>query len=113
MSAALLGFLGGRLADRRGSVAMVHTGLGLLAAGFIIMAAVVGRGPRLFSLALVICYTGFSFIQSSLAKAVSTTLAPPQLWLRRAFFSLDLSSSGRIRPGPLNPLTFSASVVQA
>jgi DHA2 family metal-tetracycline-proton antiporter-like MFS transporter len=94
LSAAVLGFLGGRMADRRGSVAMVHAGLGLLAAGFIIMAVVVGRDPRLLSLALVICYTGFSFIQSSLAKAVSTTLAPGQTGVGMGLYNLTFFTAG-------------------
>ncbi len=94
LSAAVLGFLGGRLADRRGSVTVVYLGLGLLLAAFLALALVAGRQVWLVSLVLVVCYTGFSFIQSSLAKAVSTTLPPALTGVGMGLYNLTFFTAG-------------------
>ncbi|WP_305044851.1 MFS transporter [Geoalkalibacter sp.] len=94
LSAAIFGFLGGRLADRRGSVFVVRLGLALLLVSFLALAAAAGADARLLSLVLIVCYTGFAFIQSALAKAVSTTLAPEHSGVGMGLYNLVFFTAG-------------------
>lgn len=94
LSAALLGHFGGRLADRKGGEAVVYAGLTLLLAGFLLLAAGAGRGAVAVALCLVVCYTGFSFLQSSLAKTVSITLPREQVGVGMGFYNLVFFTSG-------------------
>ncbi|SDM45497.1 MFS transporter, DHA2 family, metal-tetracycline-proton antiporter [Geoalkalibacter ferrihydriticus] len=94
VSAAFFGFLGGRLADRRGSVFVIHLGLALLLLSFVGLALATGADTRLVSLVLIVCYTGFAFLQSALAKAVSTTLAPRHSGVGMGFYNLVFFTAG-------------------
>jgi len=94
LSAALLGFVGGRMADRFGGPPVVGVGLGLLSLGYLVMAAVLEKGALAVTLVLVICYTGFSFIQSALAKSVSTTLPAEQAGVGMGLYNLIFFTSG-------------------
>ena len=94
LSAAVFGFYGGRLADRRGSVFVVHLGLGLLFASFVALALSAGQDTRLISLVLIACYTGFAFIQSALAHAVSTTLSPAHSGVGMGLYNLVFFTAG-------------------
>ncbi|MDO3378630.1 MFS transporter [Geoalkalibacter halelectricus] len=94
VSAAFFGLLGGRLADRRGSVFVVQTGLALLLASFVALALAAGAVTLLVSLVLIVCYTGFAFIQSALAKAISTTLAPPHAGVGMGLYNLVFFTAG-------------------
>jgi MFS transporter, DHA2 family, metal-tetracycline-proton antiporter len=76
--AALVGLVGGRLADRRGVVPVALSGLACLLGSFLLLAGLADRGPLIVSLLLVLSYAGFSLLQPALGKAVSLLL-PPEL----------------------------------
>ena len=73
---------------------VVGVGLGLLSLGYLVMAAVLEKGALAVTLVLVICYTGFSFIQSALAKSVSTTLPAEQAGVGMGLYNLIFFTSG-------------------
>jgi DHA2 family metal-tetracycline-proton antiporter-like MFS transporter len=74
MCAALLGTYGGRLADRRGASLVFSLGAGSLMLGFLLLSTFAGTSQWLIAGVLIISYTGFSFVQSSLPHTVSSTL---------------------------------------
>ncbi len=94
MSAAVLGTIGGRLVDRKGSIPLVYTGLALLGAGFVLLSGVAGLAPWIVSLTLIVCYVGFSFMQSSLAHTVSGTLPREQMGVGMGMYNLFFFMSG-------------------
>ena len=94
LSAACLGFVGGRLADRFGGSPVVYAGLSFLCAGYLLMAGLLGTGVLAVLLVLIVCYTGFSFIQSALAKSVSTTLPPEKAGVGMGLYNLVFFTSG-------------------
>jgi MFS transporter, DHA2 family, metal-tetracycline-proton antiporter len=94
MSAALLGRAGGSLADRVGSEFIVRTGLGLLFAGHLLLAYAAGSAPVSIAACLIVGYTGFAFVQSSLAKTVSTTLDGKGMGVGMGFYNLIFFTSG-------------------
>ncbi len=94
LSAACLGFVGGRMADRVGSTPVVYAGLGLLVTGYLLMAGLLGKGIVAVLLVLIVCYTGFSFIQSALAKSVSTTLPQDKAGVGMGLYNLVFFTSG-------------------
>lgn len=94
LSAAIIGIAAGKLSDRKGSVPIVRTGQILLIAGFFLLAAMAGRAPWVISLVLVLCYAGFSFLQSSLAHTVSATLPREQMGLGMGMYNLVIFMSG-------------------
>jgi DHA2 family metal-tetracycline-proton antiporter-like MFS transporter len=117
MSAALLGFFGGRLSDRKGSVWVVGAGQALLFSGFLLLSSVAGRSPVAVAAALILCYAGFSFLQSSLAHTVSGMLLKAQLGAGMGIYNLMTFMAGAVNAaligkildhtrshGPLNPL---------
>jgi DHA2 family metal-tetracycline-proton antiporter-like MFS transporter len=74
LCAALVGTYGGRLADRRGAPLVFSLGVGSLVLGFLLLSSFAGMSHWLIAGVLVISYSGFSFIQSSLPHTVSSTL---------------------------------------
>ena len=94
LTAALLGVVGGRLADRLGSVPIVHAGFGFLLLGYLLMAALLSTGVLSVLLVLVVCYTGFAFVQSALAKTVSMTLAPERAGVGMGLYNLVFFTAG-------------------
>ncbi len=94
MSAAILGNVGGRLADRRGSTVIVRAGLGLLIGGHLALALLSGAGVVAVSLGLIVCYVGFAFIQSSLAKTVAATLAHKETGVGMGVYNLTFFTAG-------------------
>jgi len=94
LSASILGIWGGRLADRRGSPTVVFMGQGFLAAGFLGLAFGVGDPPWVTGLCLIVGYTGFAFVQSSLAKTVSTILPSSASGMGMGFYNLTFFTSG-------------------
>ena len=94
MSAALFGTVGGKLVDRKGSIPLVYTGLVLLGTGFVLLSLVAGRSPWIISLTLIVCYVGFSFMQSSLAHTVSGTLPRNQMGVGMGMYNLFFFMSG-------------------
>lgn len=94
LSAAVLGVVAGKRSDRKGSVPVVRTGQALLIVGFFLLAALAGRAPWAISLVLVLCYAGFSFLQSSLAHTVSGTLPKEQMGIGMGMYNLVVFMSG-------------------
>jgi len=94
LTAAALGFVGGRLADRFGGPPVVFAGLGLLLTGYLLMAALLGNGVITVLLVLIVCYTGFAFIQSALAKSVSTTLPHDKAGVGMGLYNMIFFTSG-------------------
>jgi len=94
LSASVLGIWGGRLADRRGGPTVVFMGQGLLAAGFLGLAFGAGSSPWIIGAWLIVGYTGFAFVQSSLAKTVSTLLPPSASGMGMGFYNLAFFTSG-------------------
>ncbi|MBE0596803.1 MAG: MFS transporter [Desulfuromonadales bacterium] len=94
VSAAILGHLGGRLADRLGGPVMVRGGLLLLLAGFFLLAAFAAARVEVLVAILVVSYVGFAFIQASLAKTISLTLSHRHLGVGMGFYNLVFFTSG-------------------
>lgn len=74
MSAALLGMVAGRLADRWESTLVVQIGLLLLVGGFLLLSCAAAAPPAVLALVLIGVYAGFAGIHASLAKTVSLLL---------------------------------------
>jgi MFS transporter, DHA2 family, metal-tetracycline-proton antiporter len=94
VSAAFLGNVGGRLADRIGSPAVVSTGLSLLVAGFLLLAAFANQGAYLIASILIVPYIGFSFIHASLAKTASLALHHSHTGIGMGFYNLIFFTAG-------------------
>ena len=92
--AAILGVVGGRLADRWGGVPVVHAGFGLLLLGYLLMSGLLSSGVLTILLLLIICYTGFAFIQLALAKTVSITLSPERAGVGMGLYNLVFFTAG-------------------
>lgn len=104
LSAALIGTYGGKLADRHGSIPVVHLGLGFLIAGFFLLSTFAGLSPPVISLNLILCYMGFSFIQSSLAHTVSMTLPKSEMGIGMGIYSLFFFMSGGLSAAAVGKL---------
>ncbi len=94
ISAAFLGTYGGRLTDRIGGVPVVIIGLFLLALGFFGLSSLAGSVSWIISIVLILCYTGFSFLQSSLASTVSNTLSQEQTGVGMGIYNLVFFMAG-------------------
>jgi DHA2 family metal-tetracycline-proton antiporter-like MFS transporter len=120
--AALLGTYGGRLSDRKGSRFVVYLGSGLLIGGFFLLSTFTGQATWIISLNLIICYTGYAFLQSSLPHSVSATLPMKHTGIGMGIYNLLFFISGafsnagigrlldfRSAGFSINPLTSSVS----
>jgi DHA2 family metal-tetracycline-proton antiporter-like MFS transporter len=96
MSAAVLGTVGGKLADRKGGVPVVRAGLAFLVLGYVLLSTVTGRSPMIVSLCLIVCYAGFSFLQSSMAHTISSTLPREQMGAGMGMYNMFFFTSGAI-----------------
>ena len=94
ISAALFGMVSGRMADKIGSIPIVGAGLGLLLLGYFLLSTFVGWNAWIIALILIICYTGFSSIQSSLANTISNTLPVDQTGVGMGLYNLVFFISG-------------------
>lgn len=61
MSAAVMGAIGGKLADKKGSIPIVYTGLCLLFCGFFLFSTFAGHTPVVIALILIILLHWFFF----------------------------------------------------
>lgn len=93
---AVLGFAGGKLTDRRGSAPVVAAGQALLAAGFLLLTVAAGRPPVLTALSMVLCYAGFSLLQSSFAHAVAAGLPRERIGSGMGMYNLLTFLSGAV-----------------
>ncbi|UCH81975.1 MAG: MFS transporter [Nitrospiraceae bacterium] len=92
--AVLAGVLGGRLSDRKGSRFVVSLGSILLAAGFLTLSTVAGQKPWVVALTLIISYSGFAMLQSSLPHTISISLSEEQTGIGMGIYNLLFFISG-------------------
>lgn len=122
MTAAVLSFFGGKVSDRKGSVTVVRVGFCFLLVGYTLLSILPGMKPHFITFGLIISYSGFSIVQSSLAKTVSMVLPPDQAGVGMGMYNLTFFISGsmgaaiasriiEISAGsrPLNPLALPAA----
>ena len=94
LSAVFIGIPGGKLSDRRGSNFVVYLGSGLLIAGFLLLSIFAGLGTVIISITLIVCYSGFALLQSSLPHAVSIALPRDQTGIGMGIYNLFFFISG-------------------
>jgi DHA2 family metal-tetracycline-proton antiporter-like MFS transporter len=94
MGAAVLGPPGGKLADRVGSARVVYLGLGILAAGFVILSFMSGAGQWVVATGLIVCYAAFSLLQASTAGAVAESLPREEKGVGMGLYNLIFFMSG-------------------
>ncbi len=94
ISAVIMGMIGGRMSDRRGSKFVVFIGAALLISGFLLLSTLAGHPPLQIALSLVLCYTGFAFLQSSLPHTVSIILPKEQTGIGMGIYNLLFFISG-------------------
>lgn len=78
IATALLGRLGGALADRKGHLFLYFLATSLLAVSFMLMSTFAGMSPVLIAVALIFGNVGQSFLSISLSIAVSRSLPQEQ-----------------------------------
>ncbi len=94
MSAAIMGTIGGRLADRRGAGFVLKVGMLLLVTGHFAVSSIAGINPVFVAAALIISYVGFSFLQSSLPHTVSSALPGKHTGVGMGIYTLFFFVSG-------------------
>jgi DHA2 family metal-tetracycline-proton antiporter-like MFS transporter len=94
MCAALLGRYGGKLSDRKGSRFVIHIGMSVLFSGYLLLSTFAGGPPWVISLCLVVSYTGFAFLQSSLPYTISLSLPRDQTGIGMGIYNLFFFISG-------------------
>jgi len=94
ITAALLGTAGGKLADRRGTIPVVYLGSGLFLAGLTALFFLAGADKRVIAAVLIVAYTGFTFLQSSLSNTVSATLPRDEMGIGMGLYNLLFFMSG-------------------
>lgn len=94
MTAAVFSFFGGKISDRKGSVTVVRTGLIFLLVGYSLLSFLTGMPTAYVTCGLIISYSGFSIVQSSLAKTVSMVLPPDQTGIGMGMYNLTFFTSG-------------------
>ncbi|MFF2886299.1 MFS transporter [Paenibacillus sp. NPDC057967] len=78
LSVILFGMLGGMLADRRGHIAAMLSGLGMIATGFLIVLFYTDRAPWLITGSVVLTFGGLSFVKTVISASVAKTLEPDE-----------------------------------
>ncbi|GIO59813.1 tetracycline resistance protein [Paenibacillus cineris] len=74
LSVILFGMLGGMLADRRGHIAAMLTGLCMIAAGFLVVLFFTDRSPWFISASMIVTFGGLSFVKTAVSASVASTL---------------------------------------
>lgn len=96
MLAALLGRVGGRLADTRGSRFTLFIAMIALAVGLLGLSAVTGLSPWIIVLVLPLVNIPFTFLQATIAKVVSTALPKERIGVGMGVYSLVNFLAGAI-----------------
>jgi DHA2 family metal-tetracycline-proton antiporter-like MFS transporter len=94
MIAVVMGVVGGRISDRKGSRFVVYIGAGSLISGFLLLSTFAGMPPEIITLSLITCYAGFAFLQSSLPHTVSIVLPKEQTGIGMGIYNLLFFVSG-------------------
>jgi len=74
LSVILFGVLGGMLADRRGHIAAMLTGLCMITTGFLVVLFFTDRTPWLIAAAMILTFGGLSFVKTAVSASVANTL---------------------------------------
>ncbi|MBW1785349.1 MAG: MFS transporter [Deltaproteobacteria bacterium] len=122
MIAAVAGTIGGRFVDRKGAVPVIYTGMTALMIGHFHLSVFAGLSPWVVALNLILCYIGFTLLQSSFAHMVSSTLPADQMGAGMGMYNLFFFMAGALSTActgkmldisegqsPLNPLAIVAS----
>ncbi len=94
ITASVMGLLAGLLADRLSPLRVVRIGLPVLGCGYFLLTLFADSTVFVLVLILMICYTGFAFIHSSLAKTVSLILPHAITGVGMGFYNLVFFLSG-------------------
>lgn len=94
MAGAVLGTLGGRLTDKIGGVRVAYIGMFLLVLGYMMLSTVSGGQAIGVMLVLLVAYTGFTFMQASMAHTVSGALSPGNSGIGMGVYNLCYFMSG-------------------
>ena len=104
MCAALMGRYGGKLSDRKGSRFVIYIGMSILFSGYLLLSTFAGGPTWIISLCLVVSYTGFAFLQSSLPYSVSLSLPRDQTGIGMGIYNLFFFISGAFSASTLGRL---------
>ncbi|MFB0842187.1 MFS transporter [Paenibacillus oleatilyticus] len=74
LSVILFGMLGGMLADRRGHIAAMLTGLSMIVAGFLVVLFYTDRAPWFIAASMILTFGGLSFVKTAVSASVAGTL---------------------------------------
>jgi DHA2 family metal-tetracycline-proton antiporter-like MFS transporter len=96
MMAAVMGRLGGRLVDRRGSRYTLFIAFIMLTIGLVCLSVVAGFTPWAIGLSLLFVNSAFTFVQSSLAKEVSSALPHEQTGIGMGIYNLSNFLAGAV-----------------
>jgi len=96
MSAALLGRFGGGLVDRRGSRFTLFVAFGFIGAGMLALSLLSAADAWVIALLLPLINAPFTFVQSAMAKSVSSALPRDQSGVGMGVYNLVNFLSGAI-----------------
>ncbi|MCS7459646.1 hypothetical protein N0M98_05780 [Paenibacillus doosanensis] len=82
------GVIGGNLADRKGNALVFYSGAGLFLSSLLIMALFADLTPWVPAGALLLSYSGISFVKTSLSGSVSMTLGEQEAGIGMGLLSL-------------------------
>ncbi|CAG7646870.1 MFS transporter [Paenibacillus allorhizosphaerae] len=96
MLAAVMGRLGGKLTDSRGSRFVLLLAFSLFIAGLVCLSSFTGLSPWIIAFCLPLINVSFTFAQAALAKIVSSTLPREQTGIGMGVYNLVNFLSGAI-----------------
>lgn len=88
LSSALMGRKGGKLADKKGNLLLVHTATSLLFACYILLSSFVGTSPLLIMIFLIFGNLGQTFMSIAMSNTISRTLTKEQIGVGMGLFSM-------------------------
>ncbi len=94
--AVFMGRLGGKLVDRRGTRYTLYVAFSMLTIGLLCLSAVSGLLPWVIGLSLIFLNSALTFMQSSLAKEVSSALPKEQTGIGMGIYNLIIFMAGAI-----------------
>jgi len=88
LSSALMGRKGGKLADKKGNLLLVHTATSLLFVCYILLSSFVGSSPLLIIIFLIFGNLGQTFMSIALSNTISRTLTKEQTGVGMGLFAM-------------------------
>ncbi|MCC2683289.1 MAG: transporter [Paenibacillaceae bacterium] len=95
-SAVIFGKVAGNLTVKRGSHAVVYSGLAFVAISLFLQSSFIGQWVWFIGMALILMYIGFSFVQTALTETVTQILPNPQIGVGMGFFNMTSTISGAV-----------------